>query len=153
MKAQHPAVVDQAVDHGRGHLVVAEGAAPQRELDVGRDHERLALVGLGHHLEEQLRPVRVEREDPQLVYDQHVRFEQTVELAVEPVLRFRAAQPCDKGGRGEEPRGTHRLAAQRAQRLRHVGLARPSVAHEHEVLAPVQERQRQQRFPAKPVRP
>lgn len=54
---EEPAVVDDAVDHGRGHLVVAEDGPPPRELQVGREDDGLRLVGLRDHLEEQPGPV------------------------------------------------------------------------------------------------
>ena len=52
-------MVDDAVYHGRRHLVVPEDRAPPGELQVGREHDRLRLVGLGDHLEEQPGPVGV----------------------------------------------------------------------------------------------
>lgn len=45
-------MVDNAVDDRRRHLVVAEHPSPARELEVGRDHHALPLVGVGEDLEE-----------------------------------------------------------------------------------------------------
>lgn len=100
-------MVDDAVYHGGGHLVVAEDGPPPRELEAGREDDGLGPAGLGDHLEERPRAVGVEREEPQLV---------------------------DERGGGEEARGARRLARQHAERLGHVRLAGPDVAHEHEVL-------------------
>lgn len=44
---REPPVVYDAACHGRGHPVVSEGRAPPGELGVGREHDRLRLVGLG----------------------------------------------------------------------------------------------------------
>ena len=63
-----PPVVDNAVDYGGGHLVVPEHRPPPAELKVRGDYRRLPLVSVGEDLEEQPRPVRVEREKPELVY-------------------------------------------------------------------------------------
>lgn len=66
---QEPPVMDDAVCHGRRHLAVPEDRAPPGELQVGREHDQLRLVGLGDHLEEQPGPVGVERQEAKLVYD------------------------------------------------------------------------------------
>ena len=147
---QEPPVVHDAVYHGRGHLVVPEDRAPPGELEVGREHDRLRLVGLGDHLEEQPRPVGVEREEAQLVYDQELGPAELGELAVEPSVVAGAAQAHHERGGREEPGGPCPLAGERAERLRHVRLARADVAHEHEVLATVQEREREQVVLPKP---
>lgn len=146
-------MVHHAVDHGGRHLVVAEDLAPPRELEVGRDHHRLPLVGLRDHLEQQARPVDVERQEPQLVDDEHAGPAYLGELAVEPVLVARAAQAHHERGGGEEAGLDPGLARQRAQRARHVRLAAADVAHEDEVLAPLQEGERQQVGPPEAVRP
>ena len=65
-----PPVVDDAVDHGGGHLVVPEHRPPPAELQVRGDYHRLPLVCVGEDLEEQPRPFRVEREKPELVDDE-----------------------------------------------------------------------------------
>lgn len=51
-KLHEPAVVDDSVDDGGGHLVVAEDASPARELQVGGDDRALPLVGVGEDLED-----------------------------------------------------------------------------------------------------
>ena len=65
-----PPVVDNAVDHGGSHPVVPEHRSPPAELQVRDDHHRLPLVGVGEDLEEEPRPVRVEREEPEFVDDE-----------------------------------------------------------------------------------
>ena len=62
-----PAVVHDAVDDGRSHLVVPEHPSPAGELQVGRDDHALALVGVGEDLEDKARPVGVEWQEPELV--------------------------------------------------------------------------------------
>lgn len=67
---EEPPMVDDAVDHGRRHLVVTEHRPPPAELQVRDDCNRLPLVGIGEDLEEKPRPARVEREEPELVDDE-----------------------------------------------------------------------------------
>ena len=70
MELDEPPVVDDAVDHGGCHLVVPEHRSPPTELQVRGDRHRLSLVGVGEGLEEKLRPVRIDREEPELVDDE-----------------------------------------------------------------------------------
>lgn len=79
-----PPVVDDAVDHGGGHLVVPEHRPPPAELQVRGDYHRLPLVCVGEDLEEQPRPVRVEREKPELVDDEQAGLADERGLPVEP---------------------------------------------------------------------
>lgn len=146
-------MLHDAVDHGGGHLVVAEHGAPAAELEVGRDHHRLPLVGLRDHLEQQPRPVGVQRREAELVEHQQPRPTQLLELPVEPALVAGAPQAHDEGGGGEEARGLPGLAGERAQRRGHVRLAGAHVAHRDQVLAGAEERQRQQPLPAEALRP
>lgn len=67
-------MVHDAVYHRGRHLVVAEDGTPPRELEVGGEDDGLALICLRDHLEQQPRPVGVERQEPQLVYDQELRL-------------------------------------------------------------------------------
>lgn len=46
--------MDQAVDHGRDHLVVGKHRAAPGELEIGRDDHAPPLVVLGRDLERQL---------------------------------------------------------------------------------------------------
>ena len=66
---REPPVVDDVACHGRRHLVVPEDRAPPGELQVGREYDRLRLLGLGDHPEERPGPVGVERQEAKLVYD------------------------------------------------------------------------------------
>ena len=79
-----PPVVDDAVDHGGGHLVVPEHRPPPAELQIRGDRHRLSLVCVGEDLEEQPRPVRVEREKPELVDDEQASLADESGLPVEP---------------------------------------------------------------------
>ena len=50
MEAEDPAVVDDAVDQGGGHLVVPEHVAPSAELEVRSEDDAAGLVAVraGH---------------------------------------------------------------------------------------------------------
>ena len=61
-----PPMVDDAVNHGGGHLVVPERRLPPAELKVRGDYYRLPLVGVGEDLEQQPRPARRRPGEPEL---------------------------------------------------------------------------------------
>ena len=134
-------MVHDAVDDGGGHLVVPEDPSPAGELEVGRDDDALPLVGVGEHLEDEARAVGVERQESQLVDHEQARAGDLRHLAVEPALLAGAAQPHHERGRREEPGFEPAVARELAQRARHVRLARAHVAHQHQVLAAVEEGQ------------
>lgn len=60
-------MVDDAVDDCRRHLVVAEHRPPLAELDVGGDDHAPLLIAVAHHLEQQSRPLYVDRYVAKLV--------------------------------------------------------------------------------------
>ena len=148
-----PPVVDDAVDHGGGHLVVPEHRPPPAELQIRGDHHRLSLVCVGEDLEEQPRPVRVEREEPELVDDEQAGLADKRGLPVEPPVVAGAPQAHHERGRREEARLEPPLARQRAEGRRHVRLAGADVAHEHEVLPAPDEVEREQRLAPHALRP
>lgn len=63
-------MVDEAVDHGGGHDVVAEDLAPAAEGFVGRDDEAGAFIAGGDQWEEQVRRFGLEGDIADLVDDQ-----------------------------------------------------------------------------------
>lgn len=94
-----PPVVDDAVEGGGGHLVVPEHRSPPAELQVHGDCHRLPLVCIGEDLEEQPRPVRVEREKPELVDDEQAGLAEERGLPVEPpVVAGTPPPPASRGG-------------------------------------------------------
>ena len=126
---------------------------PPAELQVRGDHHRLRLVGIGEDLEEQPRPVRVEREKPELVDDEQASPADERGLPAGPPVIVGAPQAHHERGRREEARLEPPLARQRAEGRRHVRLAGADVAHEHEVLPALGEVEREQRLAAHPLRP
>lgn len=97
-----PAVVDDAVDDRRRHLVVPEYRPPAGELQVRGDHDRLPLVGVGEDLEHEARPVGVERQEAELIDDEQGRAADLRHLPVDPALVAGAAQAHRQRRRGEE---------------------------------------------------
>lgn len=97
-----PAVMHDAVDDRSRHLVVPEDRSPAGELQVRRDHHRLALVGVGEDLEHEPRPVGIERQEALLVDDEQGRAADLRHLPVEPSLVAGAAQAHHERGGGEE---------------------------------------------------
>ena len=100
-----------AVDYRRGHLVAPEYRPPAAELKVRRDDHRLALVGVGEDLEHQPRPVRVERQEAELVDDEQPGAGYLGRLPVEPPLVPGAPEPHDERGGLEEPASIRRSRA------------------------------------------
>ena len=139
-----PPVVDDPVDHRRGHLVVPEHRAPPAELQVRCCDHRLPLVGVGEHLEEQPRAIGVQRQEAELVDDERPRAADERGLAVEAPFVAGAPQPHDERRRGEEAGLQPPLSRRHAQRRGHVRLAGADVPHRHEVLAALEEPQRGQ---------
>ena len=123
LELKQPPVVHDAVYHRGRHLVVAEDGTPPRELEVGGEDDGLALICLRDHLEQQPRPVGVERQESQLVYDQELRLPDLGKLPVEPAIVARTPDVHHERGGREEARRPGLLAAERAERLRHVRLA------------------------------
>ena len=78
--------MDDGIDHGRRHLVIAEHHAPPAELQVRGDDHRLPLVGVGEHLEEQPHAVGVQRQEAELVDGEQPRAADERGLAVEAPL-------------------------------------------------------------------
>ena len=146
-----PPVADDAVDHGGGHPVVPEHRPPPAELQVRGDHHRLPLVCVGEDLEEQPRPVRVEREKPELVDGEQAGLADGRGLPVEPPVVAGAPQAHHERGRREEARLEPPLARQRAEGRRHVRLAGADVAHGHEVLPALDEVEREQSSDSRPM--
>ena len=73
VELDEPAVVHDAVDERGGELVVAEHDTPFGELDVGGDYQAPLLVAIAQHLEQQPRPLPVERDVAELVDDDEPR--------------------------------------------------------------------------------
>lgn len=115
--------MDDAVDHGGGHLVVPEHRSPPAELQIRGDYHRLSLVCVGEDLEEQPRPVRVEREKPELIDDEQASLADERGLPVELPVVTGAPQAHHKRGRREEACLESPLARQRAEGRRHLHLA------------------------------
>ena len=105
-----------------GHVLVAEHASPAGELDVrGVDHAP-GLVGIRYDLEQEPGALLVDRHVAELVDDREPRPGDLPELRVEPPP-FRAAQPHEQPGRGEEPDRYRAHAREPAQRDREMRLA------------------------------
>ena len=96
-------VVDEAVDHGGGHDVVAEHFAPAAEGLVGGDDEAGSLVAGGHQLEEQVGGFGFERDVADLIDDDQRVAAQPDEFGLEPAGVMGFGQAGDPfGGGGEE---------------------------------------------------
>ena len=97
--------VDDAVDRGGGHSIVPEHRPPHLlSPQVRGDRRRPPLVGVGKGLEERLRPVRVEREKPELVDDERASLaDERGHPAGLPVVAG-APQAHHEPGRREEAR-------------------------------------------------
>jgi len=75
------AVVCEPVEHGRGHLAIAEHRWPLTEPQVGGDDDRSALVELADEVEQQLAAGLREGEIAELVEDQEVEAAQEIRVS------------------------------------------------------------------------
>ena len=132
LEPDHPAVMHRPVHYRGGHARVAEHASPATELDVrGADHAP-GLVGIRYGLEQEPGALLVDRHVAELVDDREPRPGDLPELRVEPPP-FRAAQPHEQPGRGEEPDRYRAHAREPAQRDREMRLAGADGPVEHEI--------------------
>ena len=70
------AVMGQPVEHGGGHLGVAEGLRPIGEGEIGGDQQRGVLVELADQMEQQLSAGLAERQIAEFVDDDEVVAQQ-----------------------------------------------------------------------------
>ena len=132
LEPDHPAVMHRPVHYRGGHARVAEHASPATELDVrGADHAP-GLVGIRYDLEQEPGALLVDRHVAELVDDREPRPGDLPELRVEPPP-FRAAQPHEQPGRGEEPDRYRAHAREPAQRDREMRLAGVDGPVEYEI--------------------
>jgi hypothetical protein len=89
-KGEEFGVVEEPVDHGCGHDVVAERLSPPAERQVARDHDRALLVPACDEFEEEVGGVLVEGDVADFVDDD--------ELVVADFLQLRLQLP-GVGGR------------------------------------------------------
>ena len=121
-----------AVDQRGGHVLVAEHAPPAGEPDVRGVDDAPGLVGIRYDLEQEPGALLVDRHAAELVDDREPRPGDLPELRVEPPP-FRAAQPHEQPGRGEEPDRYRAHAREPAQRDREMRLAGADGPVEHEI--------------------
>ena len=72
------AMVRQAIEHGGGHLGVAEHLRPIGEGEVGGDQQRGVLVEFADQMEQQLAAGLAEREVAEFVDDDEIVAQQTM---------------------------------------------------------------------------
>ena len=88
LEADHPSVVDGAVDDRGGHVGVAEDPALSAELDVGGVDDALGLVRVGDDLEQEPAAVLVDGHVAEFVDDEQRGPADRGEFPVEPVVRL-----------------------------------------------------------------
>ena len=135
-------VVYEAVDHGRGHDVVAEHFAPAAEGFVGGDDQAGPFVAAGDQLEEQVGGFGFERDVADLVDDDQWVAAQAGQLGVDAPGLMRFGKTGDPFGGGGEQDAVAGLAGPHRQPDRQVGLAGAWWAEEDDVVAGGDEVQR-----------
>ena len=86
MKADDPAVVNDAVDDRGGHVPVSERVAPPAGLEVRGEDDAAGLVAVRDDLEQESGPVDVDGQVAELVDDDQPGLADRSELGVQPVL-------------------------------------------------------------------
>ena len=92
------APVEQPVEQGSGHDLIAEDAAPLLEALVGREHGRGVAVAPVDELEEEDRAALGHRQVADLVDDEERRVGEDLEAAVEPARGLGLLQGVDEVG-------------------------------------------------------
>ena len=133
LEADHPSVVDGAVDDRGGHVGVAEDPAPSAELDVGGVDDALGLVRVGDDLEQEPAAVLVDGHVAEFVDDEQRGPADRGEFPVEPVVRLGPEEPHDQARGGEVACGYALAACVPAERDGEVGLAGAGRAEQDEV--------------------
>src|SRR6266851_382553 len=96
------AMVSQSIEHGSGHLGVAEDLRPIGEGEIGGDQQRGVLVELADQMEQQLAAGLAEREIPELVDDDDVVAQQLLGQASAPargLLQLEQERAAGRSGR------------------------------------------------------
>jgi hypothetical protein len=126
--------VDEAVDHGGGHGVVAEDLAPAAELLVAGDDQRCAFVAGGDELEEQVGGLVLERDVADLVDDQQWVAAQPPQFVLQAAGGVVVGEAVDPLGCGGEQDPVSGLAGADRDSGGQVGLAGAGWAEEDDVL-------------------
>ena len=71
-------MVPESVEQSGSQLLVAKNLYPLSEGEIGRYHRGADFVALGDKVEEQLPSGPLERDETQLVQDQHIHPPQTM---------------------------------------------------------------------------
>lgn len=142
-----PAVVDDAVHHRLGHVVVGKDLAPSGELDVGGEDERDPLVAHRHHPEQKPCPVGIGGEVPPLVQDDEAAPAEPPERVLCRPLLIRTPQLAYRLRRRPERDFSALAAGGQPQGYRGMGLAIARSSEEHQVLVGVDEGKREHVVP------
>ena len=127
-------VMQEAVQDGGGDgAVVVEHRGPLLEGFVGRQNNRTPFVALADDLEEEVGPVLIDRQIPELVQEQKFRGQIALELAFEQAAFLGGSQVVDDAdGVGKED-GVAFLAGRVAQGGGQMGFAQADIAQQHDV--------------------
>ena len=118
-----PAVVDDAVHHRLGHVVVGKDLTPSGEFDVGGENERDPLVAHRHHPEQEPCPVGIGGKVPPLVQDDEVAPVEPPERVLCRPLLIRTPQLAYQLRRRPERDFSALTAGEQPQRYRGMGLS------------------------------
>jgi hypothetical protein len=88
--------MQQAIQDGRGDDGVPKHLAPLAEALVGGEHDRAPLIAAGDELEEEVRPMLVNRDVADIVDDQQLGQTILLESLLEPILGLRFRERGDQ---------------------------------------------------------
>ena len=107
-------MVGQAIEHGGGHLGVAEHLWPIGEGEIGGDQQRRVFVELADQMEQQLPAGLAEREIAELVDDDDVLAQQFVDQPAALARGLLLLELVDQIDEVEEPPPGAALSGARA---------------------------------------
>ena len=132
-------MVQQPIQNRRGDHPVPEDVPPVGEALVGGEDDRPPFIPSTDELEEQVRPLPIDGQIPNLIHDEQARDRVELELLLQPIL----GEGLTKGGHHRSRRGEEDPVAV-VDRLepeshRQVRLAHPGWTKQHEILSQLDE--------------
>src|SRR5208337_1245462 len=133
------AMVGQAIEHGSGHLGVAEYLRPIGECQVGGDEQRGVLVEFADQVEQQLTAGLAERQIAEFVDDDEIVAQQRLGQAAAAAGRLLLLELVDKIDEVEEPSSGASADDRRGHGDAEMGFAGSGAADEDRIAFGVEE--------------
>jgi hypothetical protein len=135
-------VVDEPIDQGRRHDLIAEDLAPVLEAFVAGQDRRRMFIASGEELEEEHRPGPRDGEIADLVDDHQAREHEGAEAVREPAAALGLFKRVEQIGECREVDAPAMFRRRDGETEREVGLPDAGRAEEDDILFALEEAQR-----------